>query len=56
MFGLARNRMSMRFRKNIEVCSHDLPFCVAIYCVVVGRRSHNESLMKAKRVLKKEMS
>ena len=47
--------MSIRFRKNIEVCSHDLPFCVAIYCVVVGR-SRNAGLMKAKRVLKKEKS
>ena len=34
-------------------CSHDLPFCVAIWCVVVDRWSHHTSLTKAKSVLKK---
>ena len=36
------------------ICSHELPFCVAIYCVGVGRRSHHASLTKVERVLKKE--
>ena len=52
-FRLVRNRMHMRFRKKM-ICSHELPSCVAIYCVGMGRQSHHVSLTKVQRVLKKE--
>ena len=39
---------------NIMICSHDLSFCVAILCVVVGRWRHDASLTEAKRDLKME--
>ena len=32
------------FRKTFVICSHDLPFCVAILCVVVGTQSHHATL------------
>ena len=50
----ARNRIRMRFRKKFVICSHDLPFHIAISCVVVGRRSNNASLEKVKWFLRKE--
>ena len=43
-----------KVQKKIVICSHDLPFCVAIKCLVVGRQSHNASLAQAKRDLKKD--
>ena len=52
-FRLVRNRMHMRFRKKM-ICSHELPSCVAIYCVGMGKQSHHVSLTKVQRVLKKE--
>ena len=46
--------MCMRFTKKIVICSNDLPFCVAIQCVVVGTQSHHANLTQAKRDLKME--
>ena len=54
MFVSAGKRTRMKFRKKIVMCSHDLPFCITIKCVMVGRRSHHASLTQAKRDLKKE--
>ena len=48
--------MHTRFRKKLVICSHDLPFYVAIQFVVVERRSHHASLTKAERFLKKKRS
>ena len=47
-------RKRMRFRKNFVICSHDLPFCVTIQCVVMGRQSDHATLTQTKRDLKKE--